>query len=332
LRNREVILPAPGGPFEVGRVEYDWSDAGRADPLGKEPQQPRKLNVWIWYPGEPSPSSKAPAPYLPPAWIAAREQVSGIGTLLMQSYAHVRSHSTADLALSTAQASYPVLIMQPGLGPVIADYTTLAETLASYGYIVVGSTPTGSASVVVFNDGQVAIGTSQGNLPDSASPVEAQRILGSLIQVWAADDGFVLDQVEHLNAADPAGRFIGRIDLNKVGVIGHSFGGATAAEFCHLDSRCKAGVDLDGYLSGMSCRRGWASPSCSYGASPPIQMTRSGSSPGRMPSPFFNNCRLGASRPSSGEPAISTSLTMPWNLSQSCGISEILDRSTARMD
>jgi len=45
--NGEVVLPAPGGPYPVGRIEYDWTDTGRVDPLGVDPQQPRKLNVWI---------------------------------------------------------------------------------------------------------------------------------------------------------------------------------------------------------------------------------------------------------------------------------------------
>jgi predicted dienelactone hydrolase len=249
-RNREVILPSPGGPYPVGRIEYDWVDTRRPDPLAVDPQEPRKLNVWIWYPGERSSSTTSPAPYLPPTWIAAREHVAGIGTLLMQNFARVLAHSTTGLPLATAQASYPLLIMQPGLGPVLPDYTTLCEALASYGYVVVGSTPTGSASFVVFKDGQVAYGTPQGNIPETAAIIDTQRILGDLIQVWAGDDRFVLDQVVRLNAADPAGRFTGRIDLDAVGVLGHSFGGASAAQFCSLDARCKAGVDLDGYPYG----------------------------------------------------------------------------------
>jgi predicted dienelactone hydrolase len=260
LRNREVVLPSPGGPYPVGRLEYDWVDTSRVDPLDADPQGPRKLNVWIWYPGERSSSFTSPAPYLPPAWIVAREHLSGVGALLMQNLAKVRAHSTSQLPLASAQASYPVLIMQPGLGPVLPDYTTLCEALARYGYIVVGSTPTGSASVVVFKDGQVAYGTPQGNVPETATITDTQRMLGDLIQVWAADDRFVLDQVVHLNAADPEGRFTGCIDLDAVGVMGHSFGGATAAQFCRLDARCKAGVDLDGYPYGDVIQVGLRQP------------------------------------------------------------------------
>jgi hypothetical protein len=39
-----------------------------------------------------------------------------------------------------------------------------------------------------------------------------------------------------------------------VSVLGHSFGEATAAPFCHDDSRCKAGIDVDGQPFGRAVR------------------------------------------------------------------------------
>jgi hypothetical protein len=40
--------------------------------------------------------------------------------------------------------------------------------------------------------------------------------------------------------------FEGRLDLNKIGVIGHSVGGATAYHLAIHDSRVKAAINLDG--------------------------------------------------------------------------------------
>jgi predicted dienelactone hydrolase len=78
--------------------------------------------------------------------------------------------------------------------------------------------------------------------------------------MWCTDVAFVLDRLETLNASDPSGRFTGRLDLQHIGVVGHSFGGATAAEFCHEDSRCKAGVDLDGAPFGPVIQSGLRQP------------------------------------------------------------------------
>ena len=61
---------------------------------------------------------------------------------------------------------------------------------------------------------------------------------------------FVLDRLAQRNAADASGKFTGHLDMNRVGVFGHSFGGAAAAQFCQEDSRCKAVIDIDGAPHG----------------------------------------------------------------------------------
>jgi predicted dienelactone hydrolase len=69
-----------------------------------------------------------------------------------------------------------------------------------------------------------------------------------------------MNQLEKLNSADPSGRFVGKLDLQAIGVFGHSFGGASAAQTCRLDNRCKAGADLDGTLYGDVIQVGLKQP------------------------------------------------------------------------
>src|SRR3989442_16016703 len=59
-----------------------------------------------------------------------------------------------------------------------------------------------------------------------------------------------------VNLPDASGKFTGRLDMMRVGVFGHSFGGAAAALFCHEDSRCKAGIDVDGAPHGSVIQAG----------------------------------------------------------------------------
>src|SRR5205085_1979378 len=61
------------------------------------------------------------------------------------------------------------------------------------------------------------------------------------------------------NASDSS-KFAGRLDMTRVGVFGHSLGGATAAQFCSEDSRCKAGIDIDGSLHGSVGQEGIHKP------------------------------------------------------------------------
>ncbi len=258
LRNRGVTLPAPTGPYAVGRTLTEWTDTTRPETLGSDTNQPRALTVWLWYPADP-PQDSTPAAYLPPAWAHARDHTHGIGSILFQSTRAIHAHAVADAPVSAAQTAYPVLIFEPGLGPTVSDYTTLLEDLASHGYVIIAVNPTYSSAAVVFADGHIVEQSTAGGIPDNASVAETAQIAGRLVQVWAGDMIFAMDQAQRLNA-DPDSAFAGRLDLNRIGVFGHSFGGAAAAEACHLDTRCTAGADLDGYPYGDVVQTGLAQP------------------------------------------------------------------------
>lgn len=48
--------------------------------------------------------------------------------------------------------------------------------------------------------------------------------------------------------------------MQRLGIVGHSLGGATALQFCHDDRRCKAGIDLDGAPFGSVVADGLKQP------------------------------------------------------------------------
>jgi pimeloyl-ACP methyl ester carboxylesterase len=130
---------------------------------------------------------------------------------------------------------------------------------ASHGYVVVGLDAPYRTGVVVFPDGRVFERRPQNNA-ELFSGEELARLAEKLLAAWTSDTKFVLDRLEQLNASDASGKFTGRLDLTRVGVFGHSFGGATAAQFCSQDSRCKAGIDLDGSLHGSVIQTGLHQP------------------------------------------------------------------------
>lgn len=244
--DRPLPLPSPTGSYSVGRTEFDWVDQSRIDPLSDHANENRELLVWVWYPAAASQQGPT-APYVPPAWAHAREKDQGIGKFIESSFSSIQTHSFANVPVSETEGAYPVLIMQPGMGPVPTDYTVLAENLASHGYVVLGINPTFTSNVIVFPDGRVALRTDKGSIPDSASAVAADQDAGRIGQVWTKDAIFVMDQVERLDT-DQAGPFYHKLDLAHIGLFGHSFGGATAAGVCMRDARCQAGADLDGTL------------------------------------------------------------------------------------
>lgn len=245
--NKQTILPKPTGLFAVGRAMYAWSDATQTDALASEPGAKRELVAWIWYPAIVRQSLPTAEEYLPPAWRAAVQRARGtlITQFLTRDLSKVKVHSIRDVEVSPLQRSYPVIIMRAGLAAMTTDYTILAEDLASHGYVVVGFDSPYRSTVTVFPDGRVIARSPQNNA--DAVPNEQQNsLLHKLVVTWSADVGFALDQLERLNGADPSGPFAGRLDLQRVGIFGHSLGGATALQFCHDDLRCRAGIDIDG--------------------------------------------------------------------------------------
>jgi predicted dienelactone hydrolase len=242
-RNIPLQLPAPTGSFPVGRSEFDWIDSARPDPLADQGRAARELVVWVWYPA--ARAGTTPAPYLPPNWTQARDKDQGAGVLIEKNFDRILTHSYEGSALAPAPDVFPVLVMEPGMGPIATDYTVFAENLASLGYVVVGINPTYTANWTVFPDGRVALRSAKGTIPDLDTPAQVREDGNRILAVWIEDVTFVMDQLAKLNA-NQAGLFNHRLDLEHIGLWGHSFGGATAITVCQQDSRCKAGVDMDG--------------------------------------------------------------------------------------
>jgi predicted dienelactone hydrolase len=261
--NGNLTLPTPTGPFAVGRAIYDWTDDAHPETPAPSSSSKRELLVWIWYPSGKE-KSVAVSDYVPAELRAkgAPEKESFLASILgffTKDLSKVHSNSVPDANVSPQQPSYPVVIMRTGASLGVSMYSTLAEDLASHGYIVVGFDAAGRTGRIVFPDGRVITRTPENN-PELYTGDPHNDRLNKLLLAWTADCGFILDRLQRLNTSDPSGKFTGRLDMNRVGIFGHSFGGAQAAQFCSQDSRCKAGVDVDGRPLGSVVQAGIQKP------------------------------------------------------------------------
>ena len=255
-------LPAPTGKYDVGRVSLHLTDTARIDSLSPQPFSKRELLVWIWYPAHKSNSSST-VEYIPKEWSEALNEKRGflLSSLFARDGAKIHPHSFQDVKISEDQQNYPVLLMKSGIGTMAIDYTAIAEELASYGYIVVGSDAPYSTWLLRFPDGRMISRTAEGNPGETATISDGNnRVLSRLVQIWSDDTHFILTQLDRLNDSDSSSQFFGKLNLNSVGVLGHSFGGATAAQFCLNEPRCKAGVNMDGAPFGTVIEKGLNKP------------------------------------------------------------------------
>src|SRR5205814_1227856 len=162
------------------------------------------------------------------------------------SFGRVATHATAATSVSGARRTWPVLFLSPGLSVPREEYTALCAELASRGYVVVALSVPFESSVSVLAGGRVVGQTTH---PEVMGP-PPHRALERLIGIRAADSRFVLDRLSRLAQLEPGSPLAGHLDLQHVGIVGHSIGGATAVQVMASDPRFKVGVDLDGKLFG----------------------------------------------------------------------------------
>ncbi|MEI5908952.1 carboxylic ester hydrolase [Bacillus spongiae] len=226
-------LPNPTGAYSVGTVTYHWTDEKRLETLEKGTQGNRELMIQIWYPATEE-SEKEPEPYFTP-------EITRTVGIPLSHLDQVRTHSLSEASLSSEQERYPVLIYSHGYGSPRNSATFQIEELVSHGYIVVGMEHTYSALATVFPDGRTVI---------NSKKYPSNSYLNDLMSTWKADATFVLDQLEELNNGGENDRFKGKLDLGKIGMFGHSFGGATSYWMLQQDKRVKAAINMDGGLIG----------------------------------------------------------------------------------
>ena len=82
---------------------------------------------------------------------------------------------------------------------------------------------------------------------------EKGTALNALMEIWVDDLRFVVDEIE---ASTRHGReqVQGKIDLARIGFLGMSYGGGAITEFCKVDMRCSAALNLDGGTFGKRQR------------------------------------------------------------------------------
>lgn len=243
-----ISFPKLTGPYSVGRASYDLMDPTRKEIFGSDPNANRAIVITVYYPAAPAAGAK-PAAY---ASGKMAELLAGKAHLPAPAFQLIHSHAYENAPV--AEGRFPVVLFSPGIGTPPLEYTSAVEDLASHGYIVVEIYHTYSVPATIFADGRIAMLSDAGFRseiePDSASQAQIDSDRNQIGSVWTADARFTLDELTKLNGSDALLK--GHLDLNEVGMYGHSFGGATAAEVLSLDKRFKAGINMDGTAFPMT--------------------------------------------------------------------------------
>ncbi|WP_190107907.1 alpha/beta hydrolase family protein [Streptomyces cinnamoneus] len=209
-------VPAPATRIPLGTKTLHLVDASRQDPW-KPSAGNRELMVTLWYPSLPSREPAAP-------YVSKPLSRAVLGNDVL---AGVRTHAVA--GARPAPVPRPLVVLSPGFGMSRITLTALGEDLASRGYAVAAVDHTYEAPVE-FPGGRIEKCT----LCD-----DSRMDPGAVVRNRAKDLRFVLDRL-----TGPGSEL--RVDARRIGVAGHSIGGASAVEVMREDRRVDAAINLDG--------------------------------------------------------------------------------------
>ncbi len=225
-------LPEPTGPSPVGTTSVWLTDTSRPDPWAPGVNA-RELMVSLWYPAAPSDGPRAR--YMTPAESELQLTSRGITGVPPDVLSTTRTNAVAGATPAGRQRGLPLVVLSPGFTNHRSALTGLAEDLASHGYVVAGIDHTYESYGTAFPDGRVTTCLArQAPRRGRGEKVVAGR---------AADVRFVLGRLTGAHPAWPGGALI---DPSRIGMAGHSAGGAAAIAAMLADSRIRAGADMDG--------------------------------------------------------------------------------------
>ncbi len=241
-------LPDPTGPYAIGTFSTYLVDPTRPETYTDDPNDNRELVVQVWYPA--TNRDGEPAQYLPDLDVAGpviAEQFD-LPAFLLNHINLTKLDVWLDVPPADDIAPFPVIVFSHGLTGIRMQNTTMVRELVSHGYLVAAIDHSYANALTIFPDGRVFVYDPSRIFPSGESnPVEGNP----LVQVWASDIAFLLDEMAVWN--EEAGHLLnGRLDLNHIGIFGHSTGGGATMEFCLQDARCQAGAALDGWLLPVS--------------------------------------------------------------------------------
>jgi pimeloyl-ACP methyl ester carboxylesterase len=229
------VTPVPQG-HGVGRVAVAWTDAARNE--ADTPSGKRELHGWMYYPAAQAGEDGGVA--LDGAWADAYRPLltRRIGPSAADAFLQMRWHAGEGVA--AAEGRFPALVFAHGYHQLPTSYTTLIENLVARGYAVFAIAAPGFAEVVPLGDGRIAPNQP---LDDDGYAKFARDIASAVAELPKLD-------------ATSGMPFAGHLDATRVGVFGHSLGGAAAVLAA---ARTPAGVptiaaaaNLDGDYAGAS--------------------------------------------------------------------------------
>ncbi len=220
--------PRKPGPFPVGVTTMELVDPNRDDAYTKSK---RTLLTEIWYPATDDTKNLPKNSFTDFFMRGQNDEMNKMLEKFFKVGLSELNKKFKNKAVRDARmrdGKFPLIVFSHGNGGIRAQNSFWCDHMASHGYVVMSADHTGNCAASVVN-GKVY-------------PYNVGRMMVSAAD-RPKDVSFMLDQMTKMNGGTDS-RFAGRIDLEKIGVAGHSFGGFTSAAIIESDPRVKAIIPM----------------------------------------------------------------------------------------
>lgn len=232
--------------MKIGRITRLLTDNKRKELLN-DTDGKRKIIVSIFYPTDEDVNETKQAIYMDLFYPREEEFIKRFadrknfaGQQVSESYLRsIKINSYNNIPISRKEVLYPVIIFSPGLGMDRDCIIYNIERLVRAGYVVFTLGHLYEADFAILPDGTIIEQAKK--IADSTFEEKQQ-----LIDIRKEDILFLLDELKILRNEDELIK--GKLDLNKIGIMGHSLGGAAVLNVASEDTRIKAVIMFDGSL------------------------------------------------------------------------------------
>lgn len=264
-----IKFPQPKGPYSIGQTALFIEDKNRDEIITPETTDFRKFTVQVWYPSEAK--VKKPEIYLDEAYGSTFALSKGFPPFIVSHFNLTKTHIEKGLPIFS-QKPLPVIILSHGLMWNNELYTSIIEEIVSQGYCVFGVEHTYEAPLTTFKGEKITWRQEYFNEVHSNGDFDGfmklldefklekdtlkkgalmKRMIASFpgwtesMNTWAKDLRFFINELENVNDK-PESFFFQKLNLDQIGLLGHSWGGAVVAHTAALDTRVKAVINMDG--------------------------------------------------------------------------------------
>jgi len=238
-------LPAPTGPYSVATRSATWIDSSRDETFTDE-EDFRKIVVQVWFPVSKR-DDLSPLPYIddPELRLPAIAKQLRLPQSLISHFGEVKTHSFEILDDPNVDEKFPLILFSHGLSGMRFQNTSLIEELASNGYVVFAADHSYGANITIFDDGKPA--EYRAGKKRALNERFINTIDLSQLEILVGDLRFMLDMITE-NLGNPLLAKL-PMDIHRIGVMGHSLGGAVAINTMAIDTRVEAAMILDGWYA-----------------------------------------------------------------------------------